>query len=61
MAAKMHFPSSTSSSSSLITIFCLLLVLISLFLPWAIADRAILPHGSNPRPDRHWKRGAAEP
>ncbi|XP_039154867.1 uncharacterized protein LOC120286613 [Eucalyptus grandis] len=35
--AKMHFPCSTSSSSSLFTIFCLLLVIISLFLPGASA------------------------
>ncbi|KAI3430177.1 uncharacterized protein J3R85_008200 [Psidium guajava] len=33
----MHFPS--ASSSSLITIFCLLLVIISLFLPGASAQK----------------------
>ncbi|KAF8014176.1 hypothetical protein BT93_H0115 [Corymbia citriodora subsp. variegata] len=38
MTAKMHFPSSTTSSSySLTTIFCLLLVIISLFHPGASA------------------------
>ncbi|KAI3430179.1 uncharacterized protein J3R85_008202 [Psidium guajava] len=41
----MHFPS--ASSSSLMTIFCLLLVIISLLLPWASAYY-INVHGRHP-------------